>query len=553
MLPSLPLLLAAALAPSASALTPIVRKGSFLFNSTTGDRFYLKGVAYAANYGADQQSSVAATGTVSALDPLANGEGCQRDIPYFKELDINIIRVYQVNATLDHSTCMSALNDAGIYVLLDLATPVMAISSTSPSWNTALLTSYVETIEAFGSYDNVFGFNIGNEVISSLPNDDAAPYIKAAVRDIKSYMRAHNYTQLVGYTGTDSPNSRVALPYYLACDEDTGSIFDYWGLNIYEWCGDSSFTASGYQARTEELANLGIPAFFSEYGCNEVEPRTFSDVPVLYGSDMSGVWSGGIIYEYIEQSNAYGLVNISSDGSSVTTLTDFTNLKSQYATATGSSLAQASYTPSITLPDACPSDNSSWPVSTNLPPTPNSEECSCVNSALTCVSTYSEGDSAIGTALGEICGTDSSACDVIAGNGTLGTYGALSMCDSLTQLNVAMDVYYNSQGREATACKWSFATILSNSISGTAAAASATASCIKADGFAASTGVPSATTTLAGATTRPIVSTTATGTATGASNNKSGAAPLLGAQVPAAAMFASALVGLVGGIFAVAL
>lgn len=443
---------------------------------------------------------------------------------------------------------MEALNSAGIYVAIDLATPYAALSSTSPSWNVELLTDFINTVEAFGSYENVFGFTIGNEVISSLPNDDAAPYIKAAVRDIKSYMGAHNYSQLVGYTATDSPNSRVALPYYLACDEDTSSIFDYWGLNIYEWCGNSSFTVSGYQARTEELQNLGVPAFFSEYGCNAVEPRTFQDVPVLYSSDMSDVWSGGIIYEYVEQGNNYGLVNISSDGSSVATLTDFNNLKSQYTTATGSSLAISSYTPSVSLPVSCPQSNASWPVATALPPTPNSGECDCVASSLTCISTYSLGDDAIGTAIGEICGTSASACASISGNGTTGTYGDLSMCNPLQQLNIAMDVYYNAQGRAATACQWSFATTTSVSgVTNSAAAASATSACIQKDAFASSTGIPSATTTVAGATTKPLV--TSTGQASGSSDGKSGAA--IAIQVPPVALFSSVLLGLVGGAMAV--
>jgi len=553
-----PLLLLAAAVPFAASLAPIVKKGSFLFDSQTGDRFYLKGLAYASNYGSSQATPVEESGQVSQLDPLANGQGCTRDIPYFQQLDVNILRVYQVNASLDHSTCMEALNNANIYVVVDLATPYSAISSTSPSWNLELMTSFIETIEAFGSYENVFGFTIGNEVISSLPNDDAAPYIKAAVRDIKSYLSAHNYSQLVGYTATDSPNSRVELSYYLACGEEEAALFDYWGLNIYEWCGDSSFPQSGYQARTEELANLGVPAFFSEYGCNAVEPRTFQDVPVLYSSDMSNVWSGGIIYEYVEQGNAFGLVNISADGTSVTTLTDFTNLKSQYTTATGSSLAMASYTPTVSLPVSCPASNASWPVSTNLPPTPNSGECACIASQLTCVSTYTEGDSEIGTAIGEICGTSSSACSSIAGNGTLGTYGDLSMCDPLQQLNIAMDVYYNAQSRVASACQWTFATTTTASgITNAAAFASATSACVQKDAFVSSTGIPSATTTLPGATTKSLITATtqASGSSgsSGSSSSKSGAVPVLGAQVPAAALFASVFVGLAGGVFAVAL
>ncbi|KZT07141.1 carbohydrate-binding module family 43 protein [Laetiporus sulphureus 93-53] len=557
MLFSLALLAASVL--SASALNPIVRDGSFLFDSVSGERFYLKGVAYAENYGSSQATTVEESGTVSALDPLANGDGCTRDVTYFKELDVNVIRVYQVNASLDHSTCMEALDAAGVYVLLDLATPAAALDPTSPSWDLQLMTDYITTIEAFGSYSNVLGFNIGNEVINNVEDDQAAPYIKAAVRDIKTYLSAHNYSQLVGYTATDSPNSRVTLPYYLACDEESSAIFDYWGLNIYEWCGDSTFQTSGYQARTEELATLGIPAFFSEYGCNSVEPRTFEDVPVLYSSDMTDVWSGGVIYEYIQQGNDYGLVNISSDGDSVTTLTDFNNLKSYYTSVTGSSLNKASYTASVTLPDACPTSNSTWPVATALPPTPNSGECDCVANALTCISTYSLDDTDIGTALGEICGTSSEACASVSGNGTTGTYGDLSMCNALQRLNIAMDVYFNLQSRSASACKWSFATTATNSYSNSAAAASATSSCIAADAFVASTGIPSATTTLSGATTKSLVTTTAqstgkssssSGSGSSSSGSSSGAIPIFG-DAPMNVLFFTMIAGLVAGALAV--
>lgn len=50
-------------------------------------------------------------------------------------------------------------------MLVDLATQIEAISGSSPAWNLELLTQYINTVEAFGDYSNVLGFNIGNEVV----------------------------------------------------------------------------------------------------------------------------------------------------------------------------------------------------------------------------------------------------------------------------------------------------------------------------------------------------------------------------------------------------
>lgn len=52
----------------------------------------------------------------------------------------------------------------------------------------------------------------------------------------------------------------------------------------------------------------------SEYGCI-TNTRTFAETTALYQTDMTGVFSGGLVYEYAQEENNYGLVEIS--GSSV--------------------------------------------------------------------------------------------------------------------------------------------------------------------------------------------------------------------------------------------
>jgi hypothetical protein len=53
----------------------------------------------------------------SFIDPLSSPANCTRDIPYLERLGVNAVRVYSVNASLNHDECMQMLENAGIYVM----------------------------------------------------------------------------------------------------------------------------------------------------------------------------------------------------------------------------------------------------------------------------------------------------------------------------------------------------------------------------------------------------------------------------------------------------
>lgn len=63
-----------------------------------------------------------------------------------------------------------------------------SIDRDSPSWTTALLDQYIETIQVFSKYDNVLAYNVGNEVVIAPNGTAAAAFLKAAARDVKSYL-----------------------------------------------------------------------------------------------------------------------------------------------------------------------------------------------------------------------------------------------------------------------------------------------------------------------------------------------------------------------------
>lgn len=103
---------------------------------------------------------------------------------------------------------------------------------------------------------------------------------------------------------------------------------DFFGLNSYSWCGgDATFQTAGYNVLVDLFGNTTVPVFFSEYGCNEVQPRVFEEVQALYGPEMS-VMSGGLVYEYSQEESDYGLVVVNPDGT-IRLRQDFGNLQDQ--------------------------------------------------------------------------------------------------------------------------------------------------------------------------------------------------------------------------------
>ena len=221
------------------------------------------------------------------------------------QLQTNTVRVYAVDPTLNHDQCMQMLADAGIYVVADLGEPKTSINRDQPQWNEEIYNRYTAVVDTFSKYNNVLGFFAGNEVSNAPNNTQASVFVKAAVRDIKSYIATKKYRPIgVGYA-TNDDDQRENLANYFDCGDPSAAI-DFWGYNIYSWCGPSSYEASHYQERTQEFATYNVPAFFAEYGCNTIKPRIFDEVTALFGSNMSKVWSGGIVYMYFQEANEYG-------------------------------------------------------------------------------------------------------------------------------------------------------------------------------------------------------------------------------------------------------
>lgn len=315
----------------AAAVTPLEIQGNFFVNPDTKTKFQIVGVDY------QPGGSAGFTGT---SDPLSDADACLRDAAIMQVLGVNTVRIYNINPDLNHDECVSIFNAAGMYLILDVNTPLTAQHITSYEPWTSYYSEYSNhtfaMVEAFKDFPNVLAFFSGNEIINDISTAATVPpYIRAVTRDLKNYISKHSSRQIpVGYSAADVRDVLMDTFNYLQCSdpEDSGDMSrsDLFALNSYSWCGDSSMAASGYNQMITNFSTSSVPVFFSEYGCNTPAPRVFTEVPAIYGSDFSSVMSGGLVYEYVEQVNDFGLVQINDNGSA-TLLRDFYTLRDQYA------------------------------------------------------------------------------------------------------------------------------------------------------------------------------------------------------------------------------
>ncbi|KAK0721960.1 glycoside hydrolase family 72 protein [Lasiosphaeria miniovina] len=340
-----------------ASITSVTTKGNAFF--VGDDRFYIRGVDYQPG------------GSAANVDPLADKKICEPDIEKFKKLGVNVVRVYSTDNSLDHTDCMNALSDAGIYVVLDANNPLYSINreNPGPSYNAAYLQSVFATIDAFIKFDNTLGFFSGNEVIHDNKSTTlAARYVKATTRDMRQYIRARGYRHaLVGYSAADVTDNRMQTAAYFNCGTDDERS-DFFAFNDYSWCS-SDFVTSGWDKKVQSFSGYGLPIFLSEYGCN-ANVRDFGEVNALMSDKMTSVYSGGLLYEYTYEENKYGIVNITTGRANLAgprvELDEFAAfakaLKNNPApTGTGG------YNPSATS-QPCPTKDTNWIVETTLLP-----------------------------------------------------------------------------------------------------------------------------------------------------------------------------------------
>lgn len=227
-----------------------------------------------------------------------------------------------------------------MYMMLDVNSPLVgeAITTVEPwtSYYMAYLNRTFAIVEAFSAYPNTLLFFSGNEVINDVESAEfVPPYLRAVTRDLKNYIKNNIDRQIpVGYSAADVRDVLWDTYNYVTCslegDKDDMSKADIFALNSYSWCSaEATFESSTYGELVTGFKDSAVPVFFSEYGCIKPKPRYWNETKSIYGSDMYPVFSGGVVYEYTEEENGYGLVSVEDNKLSI--LGDFNRLKDQFA------------------------------------------------------------------------------------------------------------------------------------------------------------------------------------------------------------------------------
>lgn len=227
-----------------------------------------------------------------------------------------------------------------MYMLIDVNSPLVgeSISSFEPwtSYYEAYVNRTFAVVENFKNYPNLLAFFSGNEVIDAVKTATTVPpYIRAITRDLKNYIKKHADREIpVGYSAADVRDVLEDTWNYFQCaihgDANDMSRADIFALNSYSWCGDSNFHESSYDQLVALFKTTSVPVFYSEFGCNTPSPRIFTEIQSIYGPNMTGVFSGGVVYEWSQEDNNYGLAQVNKDGT-VDLLADFRSLQNQYA------------------------------------------------------------------------------------------------------------------------------------------------------------------------------------------------------------------------------
>jgi hypothetical protein len=141
---------------SAASFPPLLIGGKAFFLSPN-TRFMVRGVALS--------SSEPQNGTNDLLADVNYGYMKETVIPLLLSLNVNMVRIYQVDLTHKHDKVMKLLEENSIWVMIGMVTPEICVDRIQPSYSLALYQRGTSVVDAFHQYPNTMAFSVGNEVV----------------------------------------------------------------------------------------------------------------------------------------------------------------------------------------------------------------------------------------------------------------------------------------------------------------------------------------------------------------------------------------------------
>ena len=209
------------------------------------------------------------------MDTLANGAACKRDVAFLLQLRINVVRVSNVDITKDHTECLNAFADAGIYVLAELRSPSqwMEPKPEWTRWDIPLFEQYLAVVEQLSKFTNVLGFVVG-DTGDRAENSPGLPFYKAAVRDIRELVKQRSLREVpIGWIlGSPFLAAKTTEQLdYMTCEDPR---VDFMAVGLRETNNDGCTKDLRINETASVYKDAPVPTFLYDHGCSNQDSES---------------------------------------------------------------------------------------------------------------------------------------------------------------------------------------------------------------------------------------------------------------------------------------
>lgn len=303
------------------------------FIDESGSRFIVRGVALSSN---NANADLLADDYLDYMTTYV--------LPALQYLNVNLVRVYQVDTTKSHAKVMALLAQNNIYAMVGMMNSTVSINRNAPVYTPQMEDRVCQIASEFCTYPNTFSFSVGNEVVfpgeiyNSTGNDATtanqiiltdAIVMKLLIKTLKAYMQTNSLRMVpVGMAMQDGDTSTLSawggigtdLIAQLYAYGDATERADFIGINTYAYIPGGPMNAydrlaqevnGSYTAVPEEgNLNIPVPVFLTEtggFGVPVIE-RDWAIVPQMYTEDtLYNDLSGQIAFQFFEKGAGFGL------------------------------------------------------------------------------------------------------------------------------------------------------------------------------------------------------------------------------------------------------